>query len=265
LCDSYTISNNTGGSCSITYVDCNTLAPVSFSLPDGQQTIVSSCGTPTSPCTGQGGFDITLDPTPTPTSAPTQTPTPTNTETPTNTPTPTNTDTPTQTPTPTITDTPTQTPTPTITDTPTQTPTPTITDTPTQTPTPTITDTPTNTPTPTVTPTEPYDVYLFEDCCDPTNQFRVQNVPGSLNVGQVWSINTVGFIGCATVISYSATAASISGSFLVALHFALLGYSAFLFGALGWIYVALKRLDNPLLILNATFLIANLIGVYNAY
>ena len=333
LCDSYTISNNTGGSCSITYVDCNSLAPVSISLPNGQQTIVLSCGTPTSPCTGQGGFDIILNPTPTPTQTPTQTPTPTNSETPTQTPTntltptitdtptntptptptitdtptntptptptitdtptntptptitdtptqtptptitdtptqtpsetptntptntetptqtpsetptqtptlspgaspsttptqtptptqtttetptptptetptPTITDTPTQTPTPTITDTPTQTPTPTITDTPTQTPTPTITDTPTQTPTPTITDTPTNTPTPTVTPTEPYDVYLFEDCCDPTNQFRVQNVPGSLNVGQVWSINTVGFIGCATVISYSAT------------------------------------------------------------
>ena len=97
LCDSYTISNNTGGSCSITYVDCNSLAPVSISLPNGQQTIVLSCGTPTSPCTGQGGFDIILNPTPTPTQTPTQTPTPTNSETPTQTPT--------NTLTPTITDT----------------------------------------------------------------------------------------------------------------------------------------------------------------
>jgi len=161
--------------------------------------------TPTETPTPTNTETPTQTPTPTITDTPGNTPTPTITETPTNTPTPTITDTPTNTPTPTITDTPTNTPTPTITDTPTQTPTPTITDTPTQTPTPTNTKTPTPTPTPTVTPTEPYDVYLFEDCCDPTNQFRVQNVPGSLNVGQVWSINTVGFIGCATVISYSAT------------------------------------------------------------
>jgi hypothetical protein len=161
----------------------------------------------------------TQTPTETPTNTPTITETPTNTPTETPTNTPTNTDTPTPTPTPTITDTPT--PTPTITDTPTQTPTPgvspseTPTNTPTntETPTPTITDTPTqtptstptNTPTPTVTPTEPYDVYLFEDCCDPTNQFRFENVPGTLVVGQVWAITGSSFTGCATVIAYSAT------------------------------------------------------------
>jgi hypothetical protein len=160
---------------------------------------------------------ITDTPTPTPTETPTNTPT--NTETPTQTPTPTITDTPTQTPTETPTNTPTNTetptPTPTNTLTPTNTPTnastptntPTNTSTPTNTPTNTSTptSTPTNTPTPTVTPTEPYDVYLFEDCCDPTNQFRFENVPGTLVVGQVWAITGSSFTGCATVITYSAT------------------------------------------------------------
>jgi hypothetical protein len=88
------------------------------------------------------------------------------------------------------------------------TPTPTATSTPTETPTQTPSETPTNTPTvtntQTPTPTEPYDIYLFEDCCDPLNQFRIQNVPGSLIVGQVWDINNVDFTGCATVLSYSA-------------------------------------------------------------
>ena len=161
----------------------------------------------------------TNTPSETPTETPTQTPTetqtqtPTNTETPTNTPSETPTETPTNTPsetatqTPTNTETPTQTPTNTETPTQTQTPTNTPSETATQTPTNTETPTPTNTqtPTPTVTPTEPYDVYLFEDCCNPTNQFRFENVPGTLIVGQVWAITGSSFTGCATVITYCAT------------------------------------------------------------
>ena len=70
---------------------------------------------------------------------------------------------------------------------------------------PEVTPTPTPTPTPTVTPTatEPYDIYLFQDCCDPSNQFRFENVPGTLNVGEVWNILHPLFSGCATVITYS--------------------------------------------------------------
>jgi hypothetical protein len=82
-------------------------------------------------------------------------------------------------------------------------------------PTETPTNTPTETPTPTITPTEPYDVYLFEDCCDPTNQFRIQNVPGLLNVGEVWSINNFGFTGCATVIPYSAIGSLYNGGVFI--------------------------------------------------
>jgi len=52
-----------------------------------------------------------------------------------------------------------------------------------------ISPTPTETPTPTPTPTEPYDIYLFEDCCDSSNKFRIENIPGTLNEGEVFDIN----------------------------------------------------------------------------
>jgi hypothetical protein len=61
-------------------------------------------------------------------------------------------------------------------------PTPTPSITPSQTPT----YTPTNTPSP--TPTEPYDIYLFEECNNSSNKFRFENIPGILNVGEVYRI-----------------------------------------------------------------------------
>lgn len=80
----------------------------------------------------------------------------------------------------------------------TPTPTPTPTQTPTQTPTSTYT------PTPTPTSTEPYDIYLFQDCCF-GNFYRYENVPGTLTVGQVYNIQGgAGYNGCATVVTYSA-------------------------------------------------------------
>ena len=86
---------------------------------------------------------------------------------------------------------------------PTPSPTPTNTATPTNTPTNTTTPTvtPTNTATPTVTPSEPYDIYLFEECSNPSNQFRFENVPGTLSVGDVYSITGPYFNGIATVIT----------------------------------------------------------------
>jgi len=161
--------------------------------------------TPTETITQTPTTTETNTPTPTVTETPTQTPTTTET----NTPTPTTTETNTPTPTTTETNTPTPTQTPTTTETNTPTPTPTPTTTGTNTPTPTVTETPTSTPT--VTPTEPYDVYLFEDCCNSSNQFRIQNVPGSLVVGQVWNIVNSGFTGCATVLAYSATGSLYNG------------------------------------------------------
>jgi hypothetical protein len=124
-------------------------------------------------------------------------------------PTPTPTNTATQTPTPSITASQTQTPTTTTTLTATPTTTTTLTATPTTTTTltatPTTTTTLTATQTPTPSPTEPYDIYLFQDCCDPTNYFRYQNVLGILSTGSTYSISGgTGFNGCATVQIYSA-------------------------------------------------------------
>ena len=77
------------------------------------------------------------------------------------------------------------------------------------TPTPTNTETQTNTPTvtntPSVTPTELTDIYLFEECGNSSNQFRYSNVPGTLNVGDVYLISGPYFNGYATVITYVAT------------------------------------------------------------
>jgi len=100
--------------------------------------------------------------------------------------------------------TPTPTPTPTNTPTNTTTPTVTPTNTPTNTETPTVTPT-NNTPTPTVTSSEPYDIYLFEECGNPSNQFRYENVPGILIIGDVYLISGPYFNGYATVMPYVAT------------------------------------------------------------
>lgn len=51
---------------------------------------------------------------------------------------------------------------------------------------------------------EPYDIYLFEDCNDSTNLFRFENIPGNLTEGYVYSISGgSGFTGHAKVITYS--------------------------------------------------------------
>jgi hypothetical protein len=111
--------------------------------------------------------------------------------------------------------------------------------TPSPTPSVTVTSTPTVTPTntPSVTPTEPYDIYLFEECGNPSNQFRFENVVGLLNVGEVyyisggsssliwssttstwsgetttWDSTSSVFNGYASVISYSAVGPTYSGT-----------------------------------------------------
>lgn len=70
--------------------------------------------------------------------------------------------------------------------------------------TPTNTNTPTVTNTPSVTPTEPYDVYQFEECNNPSNIFRYENVPGLLTTGTTYEIvGGSGFNGYATVVNYT--------------------------------------------------------------
>ena len=51
---------------------------------------------------------------------------------------------------------------------------------------------------------EPYDIYLFEDCNDSTNLFRFENIPGTLTEGYVYNISGgSGFTGYAKVITYA--------------------------------------------------------------
>jgi len=94
------------------------------------------------------------------------------------------------------------------------TPTPTVTMTPTV--TPTVTYTPTPTPTTSVTPTptriRPAGQYQFSACCSPYEVFKLTDVPeGSINEGEVYEINTVGFSGCATVIIWTNSGSTYSG------------------------------------------------------
>lgn len=66
-------------------------------------------------------------------------------------------------------------------------------------------------------------------------------------------------------IAWSGTVTSVLGSFLVAFGFYLAGYLAFLVGASCWLVVALFRRDRALALLNGTFWIANVIGLWRAF
>lgn len=66
-------------------------------------------------------------------------------------------------------------------------------------------------------------------------------------------------------MSWFGTLSSILGAFLVALGVTFFGYSAFLLGAGAWLTVAWQRGDKSLALLNATFFVANLIGLYRSF
>lgn len=66
-------------------------------------------------------------------------------------------------------------------------------------------------------------------------------------------------------VSWFGTFTSILGAFVVAVQYFKLGYIAFILGSLSWIYIAWKKDDKPLLVLNTTFFVANIIGLYNAW
>ncbi len=56
------------------------------------------------------------------------------------------------------------------------------------------------------------------------------------------------------------TFTSIIGSFIIAFGFMLAGYSFFLIGSISWLTVGFMRHNKPLIVLNGTFFIANIIG-----
>jgi len=65
-------------------------------------------------------------------------------------------------------------------------------------------------------------------------------------------------------LQWFGTVTSVAGSFILALGFSLLGYGAFVFGAVSWLIVGIKNSNRPLIVLNGFFLAANMIGLYRA-
>ena len=68
-----------------------------------------------------------------------------------------------------------------------------------------------------------------------------------------------------TFVSWFGTLTSILGSFAVATKMFQIGYVLFTFGSLAWLIVAFVRKDKSLGVLNGTFFVANVIGIYNNF
>lgn len=61
-------------------------------------------------------------------------------------------------------------------------------------------------------------------------------------------------------LAWTGTVTSICGSFAIAFGLMFLGYSLFLVGSFCWLTVGFINRDKPLMVLNATFFVANVIG-----
>ena len=68
-----------------------------------------------------------------------------------------------------------------------------------------------------------------------------------------------------TFVSWFGTITSVLGSFLVANKMFQLGYILFTFGSMSWLIVAWAKRDKALGVLNATFLVANIMGLINFF
>lgn len=66
-------------------------------------------------------------------------------------------------------------------------------------------------------------------------------------------------------ISWIGTITSILGAFLMAFGIVQYGYIAFSIGSISCLTVAGYKKDMPLIVLNGTFFIANIIGLYRAF
>jgi hypothetical protein len=67
-------------------------------------------------------------------------------------------------------------------------------------------------------------------------------------------MNTIKWIG---------TAASIAGAFTLAGGAIIAGYSLFLIGSISWICAGVLSKDNPIIVLNMAFFLANVLGFVN--
>ena len=66
-------------------------------------------------------------------------------------------------------------------------------------------------------------------------------------------------------ISWIGTLSSIIGAFIVASQLFFLGYCFFIIGSLSWLVVGYYRKDKSLMVLNGTFFLANILGLYNSF
>ena len=66
------------------------------------------------------------------------------------------------------------------------------------------------------------------------------------------------------MIKWFGTITSIIGAFAVASQLFLFGYICFILGSISWLYIGVTGKDRPLITLNGVFLIANILGLYNA-
>jgi len=67
------------------------------------------------------------------------------------------------------------------------------------------------------------------------------------------------------ILSWFGTFVSIVGSFAVATKMFQIGYALFTLGSLAWLIVAFCKRDKALGVLNGTFFMANLLGIYNNF
>ena len=66
-------------------------------------------------------------------------------------------------------------------------------------------------------------------------------------------------------ISWVGTLSSIIGAFIVASQLFFLGYCFFIIGSLSWLVVGYYRKDKSLIVLNGTFFLANILGLFNSF
>jgi NADH:ubiquinone oxidoreductase subunit 5 (subunit L)/multisubunit Na+/H+ antiporter MnhA subunit len=66
-------------------------------------------------------------------------------------------------------------------------------------------------------------------------------------------------------ISWVGTLSSIIGAFIVASKLFFLGYCFFIVGSLSWLLVGYYRKDKSLIVLNGTFFLANILGLFNSF
>ena len=67
------------------------------------------------------------------------------------------------------------------------------------------------------------------------------------------------------IVSSIGTISSIIGAFIVASKLFFLGYCFFIVGSLSWLLVGYYRKDKSLIVLNGTFFLANILGLFNSF